>query len=50
MHRSAKISALTPIFNQAIYIDYKIILYKKSLIHLIRGTTHSQKSTTVTDV
>ena len=42
MHGSAKRSALTPffifIFNLAIYVDIKNILYKKSLIRLITGT------------
>ena len=43
MHRSAKRSALTPIFSfdfwlSYIYIYIKNILYKKSLIRLITGT------------
>ena len=43
MHRSAKRSALTPIFNSAIYVDIKNILYKKSLIRFITGTNVLKK-------
>ena len=38
MHRSAKRSALTPIFSFDLYVDIKNILYQKSLISLITGT------------